>query len=312
MTAVVAVVASFEPAPELVDVVKRVVGQVESVIVVDDGSPSLVTSPDGGVRAVLDGCVALGASLLESPSNDGIAAALNRGVSEALARGADAVLTLDQDTLLDDDYVARVVDHLALATSVGLTRVMFSPSMINDDVAPFWFAARGLTLAFEPIQSGLVITRDVFDAVGLFDEDLFIDCVETEFYLRARAQGAHALIVPGTGIRHRLGRPARWTPPWPLRRLTRGATIEFSEDAPFRHYYIARNRFVLYRRHARSEPLWCAVSIVKDVVSRGRAMLIGTERRARVYLTCAGIAAACRGRMGPIPDRTRRRAEGWS
>lgn len=310
MTSVIAVVTAFEPGPELIDVVESVAPQVDSVIVVDDGSPSLRSDPSGAVRRRLDACAGLGATVRENPDNRGIAHALNRGVTEALATGADAVLTLDQDTRLGPDYVTRATDHLALAASLGMTDVMASPSLINDDVAPFWFAERGLTLAFEPIQSGLVITRSLLEKIGLFEDELFIDCVETEFYLRARAHGGHALIVPGARIEHRLGTPARWVPPRLLRPLLRGygAGIEFSQDAPFRHYYIARNRLDLYRRYARREPMWCAVSIVKDTAIRGRSMLIGSHRLRRAYLSAAGARAALRGETGRIPQRTLRRA----
>ncbi|MFW0794047.1 glycosyltransferase [Gordonia sp. CPCC 205515] len=315
MTSVVAVIASYEPGDEIVDVVKRVSEQVDSVIIVDDGSSSLLDGATGPVRQALDNCAAIGATILENPTNLGIAHALNCGVRLALERGADAVLTLDQDTHVGDDFIARTLDHLALASSLGLTRIMLSPSVINGEVAQFWYAEKGLTLAYEPIQSGLVVTREVFDTVGLFDEDLFIDCVDTEFYLRVRAAGGHALVVPGAQIRHSFGRPARWTPPGLLKRLfsgTGGAGVEFTEDAPFRHYYIARNRLALYLRYARSEPLWCASSIYKDTTTRGRAMIIGSRRRSRIYLTSAGIGAALRGEMGRIPDRTLRRAGAWS
>ena len=60
-----------------------------------------------------------------------------------------------------------------------------------------------------------------YDAVGLFEDELFIDCVDTEFYLRARARDCHALIVPGTMITHGFGQFTSWTPPWFLRMLLR-------------------------------------------------------------------------------------------
>ncbi|WP_246221859.1 MULTISPECIES: glycosyltransferase [Gordonia] len=310
---VIAVVTAFEPSTEIIDVIDRVIGQVDSVIVVDDGSPSLLAGADDRVRTILDTLAGRGATVIESPENSGIAHALNAGVRRALDRGADAVLTLDQDTLIESDYIEKVLAHLALADSLAVRPAMASPSLINDDVAPFWFAERGLTLAFEPIQSGLVITRETFDEVGLFEDELFIDCVETEFYLRARAHGAHALIVPGTRIAHKLGKSVVWTPPRLLRPLLRGpgstpAPLEFSVDAPFRHYYIARNRLVLYRRYWRTEPLWCVVSVAKDMLSRGRAMLIGDARRSRIYLSLSGVWAALGGQTGRVPERTLRRA----
>ncbi|MFT3659823.1 MAG: glycosyltransferase [Gordonia sp. (in: high G+C Gram-positive bacteria)] len=310
VTSVIGVIAAFEPGPELVEVVTKAAPQAASLIVVDDGSPSLRTDPSGAVRRVLDRCADLGATVLENPVNSGIAHTLNRGVELALDRGADAVLTLDQDTHLEDGYLARCVEHLALAESLGLTEVMVSPAFINDDVAPFWFAEKGLTLAFEPIQSGLVITRALLERVGLFEEELFIDCVESEFYLRARAHGGHALIVPGTRIAHSLGEPVHWTPPAPLRKLLRGhgSGLRFTEHAPFRHYYITRNRRELYRRYRSTERIWWAVSIAKDTIARGRGMTFGSRRAACLAMTAAGWRAAGRGETGKIPERTLRRA----
>lgn len=304
---VAAVVAAFEPDGELLEVVEQALAQCDSVIVVDDGSPSRSTGATAAVGAVLAACAAAGARVIEQPENAGIASALNAGIREARRLGARYVLTLDQDTHIESGYVTKALNHLALAGSVGADAAMVSPSLINDDVAPFWFADKGLTLAFEPIQSGLLIPCTVFDTIGLFEEDLFIDCVETEFYLRARAHGMQALVVPGTRIRHRLGRTASWVPPWPLRPILLrgrgpGATIEFTEHPPFRNYYISRNRLVLYRRYARAEPLWCAVSVAKDTLIRGRAMLIGTQRPARIRLSVAGVRAALAGDTGKIPD----------
>ncbi|WP_261777691.1 MULTISPECIES: glycosyltransferase [unclassified Rhodococcus (in: high G+C Gram-positive bacteria)] len=300
---VVAVVTAFDPSSSLLDTCDAVAPQVSRVVVVDDGSP-------GDVSALLEDCRRRGHLVLESAVNSGIAHALNRGVEAALREGADAVLTLDQDTVVADDYVRRAVDHLILARSLGLDEVMLSTATMNGLVAPFWFAEKGLTLAFEPIQSGMVVTRSLFDAVGLFDEGLFIDCVETEFYLRARAHGAHALVVPGTSMTHSIGRPMVWAPRWPVRLALRRSAgrVEFHGDAAFRHYYIMRNRWILYRRYARREPLWCVVSVLKDTLARGGLFLMGDHRLARVHLTLSGLRAGMRGETGKIPDRVLRRA----
>jgi rhamnosyltransferase len=300
---VVAVVTAFNPGESLIATCAAADKQVEQVVVVDDGSPRDVSD-------MLGECRSRGWTVIESADNGGIARALNLGVTHALSRGADAVLTLDQDTIIDDDYVQRALAHLDLAESLDLPDVMLSTSTINDLVAPFWFAHKGLTLAFEPIQSGLLITRSLFEKVGLFEEDLFIDCVETEFYLRARAHGGHALVIPGAGIEHLMGQPRRWVAPRPLRWVLRGSlgSFEFREDAAFRHYYIMRNRWTVYRRYARSEPLWCAVSVFKDSLARAGVFMFGSRRLARMYLTASGFRASVRGETGKIPDRVMRRA----
>lgn len=300
---IVAVVTAFEPGASLVGTCAAALPQVDGVIVVDDGSSSDVTE-------VLQQCREMGCTVIRTGENRGIAHALNSGVTRALADGADAVLTLDQDTTLADDYAARCTGHLVLARSLGLEDLMLSTATLNGLVAPFWFAHEGLTLAFEPIQSGMVITRSLFERIGLFEEGLFIDCVETEFYLRARAHGAHALIVPGAAMEHAMGKPLVWAPRWPMTLLLRktGGRFEFRGDAAFRHYYIMRNRWVVYRRYARREPLWCLVSVLKDSLARGGLFVMGDHRLARMYLTWAGLRAGMRGETGKIPDRILRRA----
>ncbi|GGG23302.1 hypothetical protein GCM10007304_41400 [Rhodococcoides trifolii] len=300
---VFAVVTAFNPGISLVETCVAAEKQVDAVVIVDDGSPTDVSD-------TLADCRSRGWTVIESEDNGGIARALNRGVTHALAAGADVVLTLDQDTIIGGDYVERGCRHLDLAESLELTDVMASAATINDLVAPFWFAHKGLTLAFEPIQSGLMITRSLLEKVGLFDEGLFIDCVETEFYLRARAHGGHALVIPGGGIEHLMGQPRRWVAPRPLRWILRGSmgAFEFREDAAFRHYYIMRNRWTVYRRYGRSEPLWCAVSILKDMFTRLGVFAFGTRRIARMYLTGSGLRASMRGETGKIPDRVLRRA----
>ena len=51
---VVAVITAFEPGDQLIDVVRRVILQTDSVIIVDDGSPSLLSGDDDRVRILLD------------------------------------------------------------------------------------------------------------------------------------------------------------------------------------------------------------------------------------------------------------------
>ncbi|UYP19743.1 glycosyltransferase family 2 protein [Rhodococcus sp. Z13] len=302
-----AVITSYDPGDDLLDTCRAVASQVDSVIVVDDGSRR-------DVSALLDTCRSEGWTVLEQGANTGIAAALNRGVDEALASGADAVLTLDQDTVLEPGYVQRMHAHLGLARSLGIDAALLGPSSINGGIAPFWYATEGLTMAFEPIQSGLLIPREVFDRIGGFEEGLFIDCVDTEFYLRARAAGIPSLVTPGARISHQFGRSTRWIPPRLLRRLAGPLRngFDFIEDAPFRHYYIARNRTIMYRRYWRTEPLWCAVSLVKDGLARGRAIAIGSRRLVRLRLTVAGFRAGLRDESGRIPDRLARLAAGRS
>jgi len=86
-TGCVAVIPAYNESATIRDVAERVLGQVDALIVVDDGSSD-------GTAATLEG---LPLELMRNPRNLGKGASLWRGMQRALERGAEAVLTLDGD-----------------------------------------------------------------------------------------------------------------------------------------------------------------------------------------------------------------------
>jgi len=78
--------------------------------------------------------------------------------------------------------------------------------------------------------------------VGLMDEDLFIDHVDSEWCFRAKAKGFQLFGVGGAAMTHALGERRKEI--WFLRR--RIVTLH----KPFRYYYIFRVGYPLpSRRH---------------------------------------------------------------
>ena len=75
---VVAIIAAYNPNFELVENVKALKRQVQTIIVVDDGS-------NDAARPILDEVASTGATVVFQASNAGIAAALNTGISSAQA-----------------------------------------------------------------------------------------------------------------------------------------------------------------------------------------------------------------------------------
>lgn len=256
---------------------------------------------------MFEACRALGCEVIENERNAGIASALNRGIRLALDDGADAVLTLDQDSVVGPGYVANAMEHLRLARSLGIFPALLSTATINGLTAPYRSEINGLTLAWAPIQSGLLITSEVVDRIGLLDEELFIDSVDVDYFLRARSAGVPTLMIPGADITHSLGEATKWTAPKLIRSFYPG--FEFRQAEPYRHYYIARNNLIVYKRHIRRAPLWCAVWALNDVLDRGRSIVFGDRRLFRAYLTASGIRAAIRGERGKIPPRVVKRSE---
>jgi glycosyltransferase involved in cell wall biosynthesis len=108
---VAVVIPAYNEAATIAGIVRRARRQVETVIVVDDGS-----GDDTAAQAE-----AAGAQLLRQPANQGKGASLWRGMGYAVAQGADAVITLDADgqhcpedmpkLLAASPALARTADH---------------------------------------------------------------------------------------------------------------------------------------------------------------------------------------------------------
>ncbi len=298
-TGVAAVVTAFHPDEHLVRVCRSAVDQVDALVVVDDGTPA----PD---EAVLDACRALGALVVRHPRNLGIGAALNTGVRtvrEQVERGAELdILTLDQDSVLPPGYVVALVAAARRAMLAGVRVAMVGPGQAtgvrraadaDGDGADKSDGSATVVYSKEPIQSGLLVPAATFDALGLFADELFIDGVDTELYLRARTRRMHAVAAPDARLEHRLGQ----------RHVVRlaGRELPVVHAAAFRYYYIGRNRVLLCRRYGRSQPTWAVTSVGRDLRHLLVVTVLVPGRRARLRAYGAGLRDGVRGVTGPRP-----------
>lgn len=286
-----AIVTAFEPSSTLEDAVDSVKHQVDVIVVVDDGSTS------EGALARLDDLESRGIFVVRQSSNQGIGAALNAGVRALDAWGAvDGVLTLDQDSKIDDLYVQRLIVAAREAHCDGIKVGMISPASVGSIGQRPGTASRnrGYALGKEPIQSGLLVPRKVLRMLNGFREDLFIDGVDSDFYLRARRLGYTAIMAPGVHLVHRLGRAHR------VRIL--GQYADFTVAANFRYYYQARNLIKLLRAHALTAPGWSFGAAVRQGrhLALVSALVPGRSARWREYVR--GLGDGVRGRGGRRPD----------
>ncbi len=293
---VVAVVAAYRPQDDLVDNVAAALSQVQGVVVVDDGSPE-------GTEHILDALGAAGAMVLRREVNSGIAAALNAGIEEALARWhPEFVLTLDQDSCVTDGYVEHAVQTYRRATQAGVRVGLVTASSYGDAPTPTRRSPDDFPRAFDPMQSGTVIPVTTIDAIGLLDEGLFIDGVDSDYTARAHAAGLAVLVGQGCRLEHGLGRRERTTIfGRPVTLL--GRELSYNYHSPSRVYYIARNGAVLTVRHLRHDTGWVARRLIEETKAHGMRVVLGRDRGKMVRAMVAGYLDAARGRAGRIPER---------
>lgn len=288
-----AVITAFRPDDRLEAACRSVADQVALVVVVDDGSPP-------GHEDVLGRCADLGAVVVRHGANRGVGAALDTGLAEVRARlgaGLSHVLTLDQDSRTPPGYVGALLAAEAAARGAGRRPGLVGPARAGAVRAASagTGSGEGYALGREPIQSGLLVTRAALDELGDFDATLFIDGVDTDYYLRARSAGLDVVAAPGTRLEHALGSEHEV--------LGGGRGPRVVHAAAFRYYYIARNRVHLVRRHGRRHPGWAIGAVARDVRHLALVTVLVPGRGERLARTAAGLVDGLRGVLGPDPRR---------
>ncbi len=296
-TDVCAVVVSYFPdVDRLLTLVGKLCTQGCRVVVVDNGSPmdtvkDLLTRAGGAAHWI---CL---------PDNQGVGAAQNAGIRYAQGLGSRYVALFDHDSDPADDLMAqlRAVAHRLDEQRVPIAAIGANYHDARQLNPPPFIRTYGGRLhrmqrrAQEPyvevdyvIASGSLIPVRSFDGIGLMDESLFIDYVDIEWGLRARARGYASFGAWDAKLNHDLGDE-------PVTVLGKA----YPARSPGRYYYMYRNVWALMRRPYIPKG-WKFVEsyrlILRAVVwvlwARGR-------RRQNFRAILRGMRDGWRGRLGP-------------
>ncbi|WP_132757495.1 rhamnosyltransferase [Pseudomonas aeruginosa] len=186
-----------------------------------------------------------GIAVLHHGNRQGIAGAFNQGLDALFRRGVQGVLLLDQDSRPGGAFLAAQWRNLQARNGQACLlgpRIFdrgdrrFLPAIHLDGLTLRQLSLDGLTTPQRTsflISSGCLLTREAYQRLGHFDEELFIDHVDTEYSLRAQALDVPLYVDPRLVLEHRIG--TRKT-----RRLG-GLSLSAMNHAPLRRYYLARN-----------------------------------------------------------------------
>lgn len=291
------VVVTYHPGPDLEANVRAMVRECGAVAVVDNGSaPESVA----GLRNIP------GVTLLEQGENVGVAAALNRGAAWARDSGYTWCVAFDQDSVPEPGMVAALwTTHLRLPRAA-----IIGPRVLEQAADPDGYrwvvrhpgcrwlfrrvACKGQDLPEVTmlITSGSLFSLEGWSRAGGFDEGLFIDYVDVDFCLRTLRAGGTIAVSAGAALNHRLGD----------RRAIEvfGKRVRPMGHAPFRHYYMMRNRCAMWRRHARAVPHWAMFDLAFGFFNTARVFAFEKDRLAKLRMMGRGLWHGFRGKSGPL------------
>ncbi|MDI1299682.1 glycosyltransferase family 2 protein [Methylotenera sp.] len=225
--------------------------QVKHVILVDNNSLNI----NEYIILNLKKNIELDLEFLQLTENTGIAGGLNKGINRARDQGFSYVLLMDQDSIPLPNMVKTLQENMIELESSGFHVAATGPRFCDSNGKnlsyfsrhSYWRTQRlecnegtKSVLVDILISSGTLLSIGAIDQIGLMDETLFIDHVDTEWCLRAKFAGWSIFGVCDAYMYHTLGdrRQKFWFLRWRY----------ISYHLPFRYYYIFRNGVILMRR----------------------------------------------------------------
>jgi GT2 family glycosyltransferase/glycosyltransferase involved in cell wall biosynthesis len=295
---VAAVVLNYKTPDDTLLAVKSLLASrrpIDDVIVVDndatENARDRLRSVEQDISYVLSG------------RNLGFSGGMNLGIRHALARGAERVLLVNSDVIVPPDCVERL-ERCLDTKGAGIAGPVILGRSDPESVASLGMSYssrtgrmrhRGVGVrlrdggriesdAVDAISGCLMLVRrEVFDAIGLLDEDFFFSFEELDFCLKAGRAG-FPTVLDGSAVAYHEG----------------GRSI--GADAPLRLYFAARNHLLLASRNGNPQRLRTLSILALNIAHAFRTT--GATLPARLSAVARGVRDHFTGRLGD-PSRKR-------
>jgi rhamnosyltransferase len=140
------------------------------------------------------------------------------------------------------------------------------------------------------MTSGTLMPVWIFDKIGWFASEYFIDLVDWEYCFRIRTWGLFVADASQAQLLHSPGDPTTVT--------ILGRTFCYSQHNAIRRYYISRNCIAFYKKYLFSFPEWILTAAYRQV-HETVVCLIADKNRARQFRSLVlGTWDGLIGRMG--------------
>jgi GT2 family glycosyltransferase len=200
---------------ECVESLQKVTYPNFEVIVVDNGS-------DGNEGQILAERFEGFIRLIQNDMNYGFAKGCNIGMADALERGTDHCLLLNNDTVVAPDFLDKMMEVALSDDKIGITggkiytysdpdRIWFAGGLVKvgNETIDFRQAPKDEGQFEEVVECGwiigclMLISREVLETVGMFDEKYFFGGEDLDLCMKAEKQGYRIVWAPHSKIWHK-------------------------------------------------------------------------------------------------------------
>ena len=219
--------------------------QVSRVVVVDNASDNI--SEIKKLIAEYEN-----AEIVCNSDNKGIAVALNQICQYAKKMGIDWCILLDQDSICSGNIIKEYSQY------IGIKQIaMFCPYIVDEfKITLKMYKQMSLpekTKCNYAITSGSFVKIDVWEKLGGFFEDMFIDGVDTDYSYNLRIHGYEIYRINSCYIMHQQGNNTEKTHIYRIHKDEAGKkTIKPAfrfNYSMMRWYYMARNNLIIIKKY---------------------------------------------------------------
>lgn len=252
-----------------------IVNQVNKIILVDNASNN--SCEIDSLLKEYSNCV-----LIKNDFNMGIAKALNQIMIFAKSNKCTWALTLDQDSVCEQNLIKTYQTYLN-APNIGMITCLFKDRNFDNVIDQSDQVFEHVNFC---ITSGCLLNVNVWNIIGGFDEQMFIDRVDNDICLSIIEHNYKILRVNKIGLLHEVGRGRN------IQIL--GKTYAIYNHSPFRRYYICRNSIYLVRKHKSVKLLYTALNTLFHILL---VFLYEDEKRKKL---CSGLKGFIDGFFIPV------------
>ena len=194
--------------------------------------------------------MAASTQMIPMHGNAGIAAAQNAGIRLAKKLGAKMIGFFDQDSHADEKLLEKLEKALQSLGECVVSPLALEKGSLNEypvqTLGKFGYPkdvfVKGKKVPQKVdlvISSGMMSVPEVFEKVGGYDEDFFIDFVDVEWCLRCRKAKIPVYVIPDAVLMHKIGND----------NVSVGE-MNIVVHSAMRTYYKVRNAFLLFYKKA--------------------------------------------------------------
>ena len=240
MEKIAAIVVTYNPDEGLNKSTKSLIKQVDSIIMVDNGSN------DEGKEIInkIKNKYGEKIEVIFNEENLGIATALNKGVKYALNNDYKWILTMDQDSCAEENMVKIMLEtYYAIDENERKDILSLFPTFIDRGIESLDKNNENVKYEYvdAEITSGNLLKAEIFEKAGFFDDSLFIDMVDTDYCMRLNELGIKMIRISGAILNHSIGNSKQ------VKKLF--GTFNTSNHSATRRYYMTRNRFYTWNKY---------------------------------------------------------------